>query len=584
LAERLGLTAPGTGLDESALRELADRKTLEAIVTWIVERKRPSAPLAAVNVHTEPSAIRSGPPLRRWRIVPQQIDPPNTVVPLDRLRNHRFLLVADAGGISTVLAKLLRERGCYVAEVAAGDDPERELGHAIDGLIYLATVDPHRPPMLPGAFAIVQSALADGASRLLVATAGGGRFGRNAEPVTHARDAMLHADAGWRGLVRTVVRERPDVLARAVDLDPNRDPAANAARLLDELLDPDGPPVVGWSGKTRYGLKIEAQELSPGSAALAPRVSHLVIPRSRIPNLDQHSVVLLTGGARGITAQFALALARETGCHIVLMGRTPIPTEPEAPDTATAEDRIALRRVLVTRGLRVPSEIDVVSSRILASRQMRATISELERLAASVTYHVADVRISGSVNAVIEEIMHRHGQLDLVAHGAGVLEDRLIADKSVASFERVWSTKVDGALALAASLPSSTKYFVLFGSIAGVFGNRGQADYAAANDALDTLAHELNRRGGEMRTVAIDWGPWASSGGGMVSPELEAEYARRKVGMITPSEGIDALVRELTWGSPNDAQVIYACADAESLEGETYSGAPEQAVATGGAR
>ena len=157
-----------------------------------------------------------------------------------------------------------------------------------------------------------------------------------------------------------------------------------------------------------------------------------------------------------------------------------------------------------------------------------------------------------------------------------MLEDRLIAEKSAASFERVWSTKVDGALALAAALPGSTKYYVLFGSIASVFGNRGQVDYAAANDALDTLAHALNRRGGEMRTVAFDWGPWAASGGGMVSPELEAEYARRKIGTIAPSEGVDALVRELTWGSRLDAQVIYACADSESLEGDTHHSPPER--------
>jgi acyl transferase domain-containing protein/NAD(P)H-dependent flavin oxidoreductase YrpB (nitropropane dioxygenase family)/NAD(P)-dependent dehydrogenase (short-subunit alcohol dehydrogenase family) len=570
LAERLGLTAPGTGLDELALKQLADRKTLQAIVTWIVERRTPTIPppsAAPTNAHAQPSAIQSGPPLRRWRVVPRQIDAPNTIAPLDRLRNHRFVLVADGGGISTALASLLRERGCEVTEVAADDDPNRESsGRAIDGLIYLATADPHRPPVLPGAFAVVKSALANGASRLLVATAGGGRFGIGDEPIAHERAATLHADAGWHGLVRTVARERPDVLARAVDLDPHRDPVANAALLLDELLDSDGPAVVGWSGETRYGLQIEAEELDAGSDERGPR----------IPHLDERSVVLLTGGARGITAQFALALAREVGCHIVLMGRTPLPAEPEAADTAAAENRVALRRALVARGLRVPAEIDAASSRILAGRQTRATISQLERLAASVTYHLADVRSSGSVNAVIEEIMHRHGRLDLVAHGAGLLEDRLIADKSVASFERVWSTKVDGALALAAALPSSTKYYVLFGSIAGVFGNRGQVDYAAANDALDTLSYALNRRGGEMRTVAFDWGPWAAAGGGMVSPELEAEYARRKIGAIVPSEGVDALMRELAWGSRRDAQIIYACADSESLQSDVYRGAPER--------
>jgi hypothetical protein len=122
---------------------------------------------------------------------------------------------------------------------------------------------------------------------------------------------------------------------------------------------------------------------------------------------------------------------------------------------------------------------------------------------------------------------------------------------------------------------------VLFGSIAGVFGSRGQVDYAAANDALDTLAHALNRRNIEMRTVAIDWGPWAASGGGMVSPELEADYARRKVAVIDPSEGVEALVRELASGDRSDAQVVYACAEAESLEGDANSSATEQLSAVG---
>jgi hypothetical protein len=171
-----------------------------------------------------------------------------------------------------------------------------------------------------------------------------------------------------------------------------------------------------------------------------------------------------------------------------------------------------------------------------------------------------------------------------VVHGAGTLEDRLIADKSIASFERVWSTKVDGALALAASLPSSTRYFVLFGSIAGAFGNRGQVDYAAANDALDTLAHDLNRRDVETRTVCVDWGPWSAAGGGMVSPELEAEYARQAIATIDPAAGVDALVRELTWGTRVDAQVVYACSDAGALTGDTSSRAQARHAAIGGAR
>jgi NAD(P)-dependent dehydrogenase (short-subunit alcohol dehydrogenase family) len=352
------------------------------------------------------------------------------------------------------------------------------------------------------------------------------------------------------------------------------DPDEKARRLLDELLDADGPVVVGWSGETRYAPGIEAAELREAQST-APR---------RLPLLDEHAVALLTGGARGITAQVALTLARETRCHIVLIGRTALSTDPESADSAEAGDRITLRRALAARGMRVAAEIDEAVSRILAERQTRATIAELERSAASVTYHAADVRDGSAVNGVIAEITRRHGRLDLVVHGAGTLEDRLIADKTPASFERVWSTKVDGALALAASLPSTTRYFVLFGSIAGAFGNRGQADYAAANDALDTLAHTLNRRDVETRTLAVDWGPWSAAGGGMVSPELEAEYARRAIATIDPVEGVEALLRELTWGTRVDAQVVYACAEPASLAGDVEPPAPARRSAISGAR
>ncbi|HTJ24634.1 MAG TPA: SDR family NAD(P)-dependent oxidoreductase [Candidatus Limnocylindria bacterium] len=568
LADRLELTAPGTGLDETALNQLSARKTLGAIVAWIIERSSPT-PLAvtptAAAVAAAPTPLRSGPPLRRLRVAPRAIDSPYAVTPPDRLRKNRIVLVADAHGIASALAALLRERGADVVEITVGDDP----GSAIDGLIYLATADRERAPVLPGAFAAVRAALAAGANRLLVATANGGRFGFG-EPNADATEELLHADAGWRGLVRTVARERPDVLARAVDLDPRREPAEHAHRLLQELLDDEGPAVTGWQGETRYTLDVEAAELHVADGA-----------RPKIPHLNEQSVVLLTGGARGITAQIASTLAHDTGCHVVLVGRTPPPTVAEAPDTASASDRIALRRALVARGLRVPAEIDALSAQILAERELRATLAHLERFAASVSYEVADVRDAAAVRAIVDRVTSKRGRLDLVVHGAGTLEDRLIAEKSDESFARVWSTKVDGALALVAALPATTRDVVFFGSIAGVFGNRGQVDYAAANDALDMLALALNRRAGGTRAIALDWGPWAAAAGGMVSPELEAEYTRRGIATIEVADGVRAFVNELVHGTRADAQAVYACADAATLAGDTSGGAPHALRAVG---
>ncbi len=280
----------------------------------------------------------------------------------------------------------------------------------------------------------------------------------------------------------------------------------------------------------------------------------------RRPGLGSESVVLLTGGARGITARVALGLARTSGCHLELVGRTPVPDADEKPMTAAAADRVALRRVLAQASKGTPAEIEAAASRILAEREIRATLAALGELAASVRYSAVDVRDPASVMALVDGVYRRHGRLDGIVHGAGVLADRLLADKTTEDFARVWETKVDGARALAAAARAELGFLVLFGSVSGVFGNCGQADYSAANDALDTLARiwAPRTRG---RVVALDWGPWAVSGAGtgMVSAELAREYARRGIGLIEPDDGVACLLAELARGT--ESQVVYMCAD-----------------------
>jgi NAD(P)-dependent dehydrogenase (short-subunit alcohol dehydrogenase family) len=311
----------------------------------------------------------------------------------------------------------------------------------------------------------------------------------------------------------------------ASDLRGDLEPLAEA--LVDELLDLDAPAAVSWAGGERTTQVVgQAADLSlHGPFTLGP-----------------DAVVVITGGARGITARAAEGLARANPCRLVLVGRTPLPTEPEDPRTAGAADRAHLRRALLEIGeLTTPHEIEVACNRIEAEREMRTTLEVLQSFGATVDYRAVDVR-SPDFGALLDDVIATHGRLDGVIHGAGVLDDHFIRDKTAEGFDRVFGTKVDGAHAILERQDRGLRFVVLFGSVSGVFGNRGQCDYAAANDVLDTLARTHDGRH-DCRVVSIDWGPWG--GGGMVSAELEREYARRGIGLVDPDDGVMALLHEV---------------------------------------
>ncbi|UGY94914.1 type I polyketide synthase [Streptomyces gobiensis] len=567
LADRIGLPQGADGPTESAVEELARIKTISGIVDWIAARgaapgngtahppgspgPQPAAPsVSAASGQDSPPAPEPVPGPRRpdrHLVEVTAVGPPRTREPAEVLAGRRFTVVEDGLGVALALTALLESHGADVRTVPAERPAEAAETAAADGVVDLGALRSAPHPVLPEAFEGMRRALAGGVRWLLLTTGSGGEFGHG----TRAADPV--PGAGLRGFARTAAIEYPGALVRAVDIDPKDRPERIAAHLLAELCAPDEPVAVGYTNGTRNALRTVPAPL-PGPA------SPQALP------LDRHGVVLLTGGARGITARTALALARATGCHIELTGRTPQPAEAEDPATAHAHDRIALRAALIAQGLRRPPEIEAAASRILAAREVRATLAALSGVAASVRYHTADVTDAVAVRAVVEDVRARHGRLDGLVHGAGVLQDKLLCDKDPASFAQVFRTKVDGARHLAEAAlgcgdTPDPAFLVLFGSVAGVFGNRGQADYAAANDALDTLAHAWSGLF-PGRVVAVDWGPWAAQASGMVTPELERTYARRGIALINPDDGTAALLAELAHG--REAQVVLMARQAEA--------------------
>nr|WSW62963.1 SDR family NAD(P)-dependent oxidoreductase [Streptomyces sp. NBC_00998] len=477
----------------------------------------------------------TGRAVRRLRV--EDVPVPAVAVEPERLRGLRVGVVDDGQGVSAALGTALREHG---AEVRVLTEADAGGAAGLDGIVDLSGLRAGAEPVLPGAFPALQRALTGGVRRLLLATTPGGAPG-----------------AGLHGFARSAALEFPGSLVRAVEVSAKEDPERVAAQLLAELGDVHGE---GSSvGYTAEGVRIARRPVPAPLPAAAGG--------GGTPPLDARCVVLLTGGARGITARTALALARATGCHVELVGRTPRPAA-EADRFARATDRVALRAALIADGLRKPAEIEAAASRILAEREVRATLSAIGAVAASVRYHRADVTDEQAVRAVVDDVRERHGRLDGIVHGAGVLRDGLLRDKQPDAFAEVFTTKVTGARNLAAAAAEhgsgpAPRFLALFGSVSGVYGNRGQTDYAAANDALDALAHAWSAflPG---RVLSVDWGPWAAEAGGMVTPELERAYARRGVPLLSAEAATAAFLAELAYGT--DVQVVLTAGEGEGDE------------------
>ncbi|MGH9347530.1 MAG: SDR family oxidoreductase, partial [Vicinamibacterales bacterium] len=262
-----------------------------------------------------------------------------------------------------------------------------------------------------------------------------------------------------------------------------------------------------------------------------------------------------------------LALARAHRPRIVLLGRTPLVAEP--PELSGIRDEAGLRRAVATRiqaeaGLAVPAEISARAARVLANREIRATLAALADAGSPARYLAVDVQDAAAVVAALDTVRRDWGPMTAIVHGAGVLADTRIADKTGEQFDRVFDTKVAGLRALlAATAADPIAVLCVFSSVAARTGNPGQCDYAMANEVLNLVAcAERARRGSACTVRAIGWGPWD---GGMVDPGLKAHFEQMGVPLLPLDAGARMFVEELNSAGDEVALVVSGASGAGPL-------------------
>ncbi|NJP43449.1 cytochrome P450 [Actinacidiphila epipremni] len=320
-----------------------------------------------------------------------------------------------------------------------------------------------------------------------------------------------------------------------------RDPAAGVAAAVRESAYGRGLPVAYDDGGRRLTVTLaeEPGELvPPGQAALGPG-----------------STVVAVGGGRGITAELLTEVARHFRPTLYVLGSNPVDRHP-AEYLALGEAEFATSRAdYIRRGLatgRTAGELNRDYERIGQARVIRGNLARMAEHsgAARVHYLTCDVTDPAQVAAAMDRITAESGRIDLLVNAAGLNRSAPLATKSLAEFRRVRDLKLRGYRNLKAALRGRPPaVWCNFGSLLGMTGQVGEADYASGNDFLGTAATYRHQVLGA-HEFTVGWTLWGDVGLG--AAELTKAYFEKSglySAMSTP-EGVHHFVRELNLAKP----------------------------------
>jgi NAD(P)-dependent dehydrogenase (short-subunit alcohol dehydrogenase family) len=276
-------------------------------------------------------------------------------------------------------------------------------------------------------------------------------------------------------------------------------------------------------------------------------------PSAHAPTIGRGDVVVVSGGARGVTAACVIEWAKQSKARFVLLGRSAL--EPEPSCSAGLSDDASLKRALLAdaqaRNERLsPAELSRRVAAVSSGREIRATLDAIARVGGEARYLSVDVTDARAVADALASVRRDWGPIVGLVHGAGVLADKRIAELGDQAFEHVFATKIDGLRALLdATQSDALRVLCLFSSVSARCGNNGQAAYAMANELLNKVAQAAARARPQTRVRALDWGPWE---GGMVSPQLREHFARLGVPMIPLEVGAKMFAAEVAGAADPD--------------------------------
>ncbi|CAH0198241.1 Phthioceranic/hydroxyphthioceranic acid synthase [Microbacterium oxydans] len=368
------------------------------------------------------------------------------------------------------------------------------------------------------------------------------------------RDASAHPLSGlFTGFAKSLSLECQETVVRCVLVD------------TDQLN--VGLSAFDYAARNSRGL--------PTSAfARGLRFEETIVPsadaETSTSDLGPNSIIVATGGAKGVTAEIVEYLARTFGAEIHLIGSSDL--EGNLAIANTLDPELLASRVAYIRFARDRSpgasvaEMSAEYEALIAAKRTEATLERLMSHSGRgrVHYHQADVRDRVRIAQVISSI-ERARRVDLVIHGAGVNRAAGVRTKRSEAFAEVREIKLGGYLNLKSAFAQAPRRWCSFGSLIGLTGQFGETDYAGANDALSAYATAARQQGYD--EFCIGWTLWRDVGMGS-SDVHHSFFSETRGGVLTQmptADGVNLFRKELLREKPVASVVHIGSTEARAI-------------------
>ncbi|MGW4128109.1 type I polyketide synthase [Amycolatopsis japonica] len=402
----------------------------------------------------------------------------------------------------------------FAVEYVVAPKPSPDLATGISTAEWTAFAPAGHPLAEPLRAALATAGVGDGVLLCLNADSGSGDVGLFLD----AGRAVLAAPNGTRfvvvqhglgasGLAKTLRLEDPSARTTIVDL-ADLDP-----------VDPEALHAAVSTVVTEVAATTDFSEVRYDTAGVrtVPKLAALTPAEAEGTPLGSGDVLLVTGGGKGITAESALALAKDSGAKLALLGRS------DPADDAELSENLG------------------------------------RMAAAGITYRYerADVTDGRQVADAIGRVQAEFGPVTAVLHGAGRNEPAALFSLTEESFRKTLAPKIGGLNAVLDAVDQDKiKLLVTFGSIIGRAGLRGEAHYATANDWMTELTVRFGREHPRAKAIALEWSVWSGTGMGEKLGVVSA-LMRDGITPIPTEEGIEIL-RQVV-GDPAAPSVLVVC-------------------------